>query len=258
MKNLIAITIVGILLFSSCAKDKKVSLKTNAEKSKTQVKNDSKGYELMKNNCFVCHFPKPDPSKHDQMIAPPMLKVQEHYKPNYPKKDEFITAIKTWVNNPTKDKVLMPGAVRKFNLMPKLAVSEADLQLIAETLYDYDFGTSPIKMNKNEQLQLNNGKKWKLNAAAKNNTIALHKKLNAFTSKDLKAYQNFGSEVFDTAKNILLDKSIPEKTIAQLQVFFHNVEGNMHELIKAPSIEKSQEQQQILKKKFDNFFNFFE
>ena len=31
----------------------------------------------MTQKCYLCHFETPDPSKKDQMIAPPMLRVPE-------------------------------------------------------------------------------------------------------------------------------------------------------------------------------------
>ncbi|MGB8375735.1 MAG: hypothetical protein WCE57_10480, partial [Salegentibacter sp.] len=99
---------------------------------------DSRGYELLKQKCYICHFEKPDPSKRDQMIAPPMLQVQEHYKPTYPNKEDFVNAIMAIVKNPSAEKTLMPGAVKKFNLMPKLIYDDAELRLIAETIYEYD------------------------------------------------------------------------------------------------------------------------
>ena len=37
----------------------------------------------------------------------------------------------------------MPGAVRKFNLMPNLGYNKEEIKLIAETLFEIDFGTMP-------------------------------------------------------------------------------------------------------------------
>lgn len=258
MRNIIYITTLSILLFTSCTKEKKAVVNKEMAVVTDQSIYQSKGYELMKNNCFVCHFPKPDPSKRDQMIAPPMLRVQEHYKPTYGKKEDFVEAIKNWVANPTEDKVQMPGAVRKFNIMPKLVVTDEDIKLIAETLYEIDFGVSPKMHNNNQKLQLNNGKKWKLDKTAITKINMINKKLNNFKSDNVKEYQNFGQEVFSTAKTILLDKSISDKKLEQLQAFFHNTEENMHQLMKTETITEGQKQQIILKKKFNKFLDFFE
>jgi len=265
-KSILSILVVAVFTIISCnSKKEEVLVQTTQEKlehimeTKKEVKINSKGYELMKTNCFVCHMEKPDPSKKGQMIAPPMLRVQEHYKPSYPKKEDFVTAIKTWVNNPNEDKVMMPGAVRKFNLMPKLAVTDADLQLIAETLYTIDFGNMP-KMHKKEdnKLSLNDGKKWQLNDNSKKLVTSINKQLNNFKSDDVTAYNQLGKEVFDNAKTVLLDKSYDENTFNQIQKFFHNIEENMHNMIAAKSIDDAKKEQQILVNKFKKFNEFFE
>ena len=259
MKKIFYILIASIFFFStSCTKEKKTVVKKEIAVNTDQLIYQSKGYKLMEQKCFICHFPKSDPSKRDQMIAPPMLRVQEHYKPSYSKKEDFVNAIRTWVANPTEDKVQMPGAVRKFNIMPKLAYADEDVKLIAETLYDIDFGVSPKMHNNNQKLQLNNGKKWELDKTAITKVNTIIKKLNNFKSDDVNEYQNFGKEVFSTAKTILLDKNISNEKLEQLQAFFHNTEENMHDLIKVKTIEEGQKQQVILKGKFNEFLNFFE
>ena len=262
MKKTILISALALTTFISCdtQKEKKVAENTQTTETVTKTpKVSEKGYALMKQNCFVCHMEKPAPSKRGQMIAPPMLRVQEHYKPNYPNKEEFVQAIKTWVNNPTEDKVMMPGAVRKFNLMPKLAVADADLQLIAETLYSIDFGNMPKMHQKGDtKLSLNDGRKWQLNATSKKVITGINKEFVGFKSDDIKAYNQLGKTIFNDAKKILLDKSYNEKTFAQIQNFFHNIEGNMHNLIAAKTIETAKQEQEILIKKFKKFNQFFE
>jgi len=262
MKKIIIISALALTAFISCNTKKEKKVTENTQTTETVVKTpkvSEKGYALMKQNCFVCHMEKPDPSKRGQMIAPPMLRVQEHYKPSYPNKEEFVQAIKTWVNNPTEDKVMMPGAVRKFNLMPKLAVADADLQLIAETLYSINFGNMPKMHQKGEtKLSLNDGKKWQLNATSKKVIAGINKELVGFKSDDIKAYNQLGKTIFNDAKKILLDKSYNEKTFAQIQNFFHNIEGNMHNLIAAKTIETAKQEQEILIKKFKKFNQFFE
>lgn len=146
MKNTIYI-IALVFLFISCNKEKKIETTETVAIAKNQDITKTEAYKLMKSKCFICHFPKPDPSKRDQMIAPPMLRVQEHYKPIYPKKEDFVKAIINWVKNPTEEMVEMPGTVREWGIMPKLAYADTDVEKIAAVLYDMDFGDSP----KNEQ-----------------------------------------------------------------------------------------------------------
>jgi len=243
--TILLVTIISLVLLNCSNKKKEEAKRNQAYKSVTEEsKINPKGYELMKTNCFVCHMEKPDPSKRGQMIAPPMLRVQEHYKPSYPNKEEFVQAVIAWVKNPSEDKVMMPGAVRKFNLMPKIVVKDEDLKLITETLYEIDFGNMP-KMNMGNQgkLELNNGKKWQLNN---------------FKSNNLAAYNQLGKDVFSNAKKILLDKTYDDKTFAQIQKFFHNIEGNMHELIAAKSIDQAENEKEQLTKKMNQFNNYFQ
>jgi hypothetical protein len=255
--KILAIVII-VLVLSSCNINSK---KNNDQKITEVVKEnpyESQGYALMQQKCLICHFEKPDPTKKDAMIAPPMLRVQEHYKPSYPDKEKFVQAVTQWVLNPDESKTLMPGTIRKFNLMPKLPYEEKDIKLIAETLYDIDFGKMDVKkMMLNQKMSLNNGKKWIVN----NNTVskinAIKDKLNTFNSNDVKTYNKLGSEVFDNAKTILLDKSYSEDLFNQLHLFFNNIEGNIHLLIGANSIEEAQKQQEILKKKLTKFNDFF-
>jgi len=250
------------LLFISCNKEKKDSKTELVVEKITQNITESEGYKLMESKCFICHFPKPDPSKRDQMIAPPMLRVQDHYKPLYPKKEDFVKAIVAWVENPTEDKVEMPGTVRKWGLMPKLGYDKKEVKLIAETIFDMDFGTSHKMHGKQgmhgNKLQLNNGKKWQLSSKAIKTTTAIITELNSFKSDKVSDYNEFGKRIFKNAKSVLLDKSISGEKLEQVQGFFHNIEENMHKMMKVTTIEEGQNQQTILKKKFSKFLNFFE
>jgi len=262
-KSIFILLVLPFLALTSCNSKNKETAQNTQPVAKKEVKEvnvvNPKGYELMKTNCFVCHMEKPDPSKKGQMIAPPMLRVQEHYKPSYPEKEDFIAAIKTWVNNPTEDKMMMPGAARKFKIMPKLAVADADLQLIAETLYSIDFGNMPEMHHKSDnKLILNDGKKWQLNKSSKKIIATINKQLNNFKSDDIAVYNKLGSDVFSNAKKILLDKTYNENTFEQIQNFFHNIEENMQNMIAAKTIDIAKKEQEALIKKFKKFNNFFE
>ena len=107
MKNkLFFVTLlIGLISCNTSQKNKETSTLENSNLEKTSLNKDvnqnielnSKGYELMKRKCYSCHFEKPVPLKREQMIAPPMLRVQEHYKPMYPNKTEFEDAIKVCI-----------------------------------------------------------------------------------------------------------------------------------------------------------------
>jgi len=252
-----------VVSLTSCKTDKKGAYEKNnantieeaTEKEGTEL--TSKGYELMKQKCFICHFEKPDPSRRDQMLAPPFLRIQEHYKPTYPNKEEFITAIMAIINNPSEEKTLMPGAVKKFNLMPKLVYDQEELRLIAEVLYDIDYGSAP-KMRMNQDLQLNDGKKWKLTKESMRQINAIINNLDDFQSSDISAYNQLGKDVFNEAKVIMLDDSYEGELWDQIHNFFSDIEDNMHALMATKSLIEAENEVVILKIKFGEFTNYFE
>jgi hypothetical protein len=214
----------------------------------------------MKQKCYSCHFEKPVPLKREQMIAPPMLRVQEHYKPMYPNKTEFEDAIIAFVKNPSLEKTLMLGAVKKFNLMPKLIYDDAELRLIAETIYDFDFGSAPkMRMQMTGgKIQLNNGKKWILKTASMDQIIVVVDKLNNYKSTNTEDYNQLGKEIFNDVKKIMLDDSYTGELFNQIHIFFFGIENNMHTLMATKSKNEANKQLTELKNKFKEFNNYFE
>ena len=271
----------AIFMFSACnstqkPKEESVSgepAKTTQETAQASdvTSSEQDGYAMMKQFCFSCHFEKPDPSKRDQMIAPPMANVQQHYKSTYPDKDEFIQAVVNWVNKPDENKVLMPGSVRRFNLMPPLPIGDDKLKAIASTLYEKDFGTRMGGHGRGHgkghgkghnmmggKLQLNKGAKWKLADADFNKVQEIQQKLQQKDLKDVDAYRQLGKDVFNSARGILLNKDYEAGTLEQVQTFFHNIEGDMHSLMAVNTVEDGKKYQAILQKKFAKFNDFFE
>lgn len=246
------IAVLVVISFISCESN-------NENKSTVKDITQSKGYELMTKKCYICHFEKPNPAKRDSMLAPPMLRVQEHYKPSFPNKEAFVEAVVKWVNNPNLDDALMPGAIRKFKVMPNLFYDEVEIRLIAETMYDYDFGSMPKhKGNKLQKVQLNNGTKWKVNEGTIQQISQTSQLLQEFEPNDISDYNQLGKDVFNHSKTIMLDESYSGELFDQLHYFFANVEENMHLLIATKSIDEAKEQCEILKIKFGKFNQYFE
>jgi len=262
MKSKLYIVLLLVVSLTSCKTDKKDTYEKNNGNTlenatqKEVALNTSKGYELMKQKCFICHFETPDPSRRDQMLAPPFLRIQEHYKPTYPKKEEFINAIMAIINEPSEENTLMPGAVRKFNLMPKLVYDQEELRLIAETLYDIDYGSAP-KMRMNQDLQLDNGKKWKLSKESMGQINAIINNLDDFQTSDISSYNQLGKDVFNEAKVIMLDDSYEGELWNQIHNFFSDIEDNMHALMATKSLIEAENEVVILKIKFGEFTNYF-
>lgn len=89
------------------------------------------GKLLMEKHCNSCH----NTQNSDVMLAPPMFRVRDHYLTDGVSKKAFTEAIVAWVNNPTEENAKMPGALRKFGLMPKQSFEESEVRAIAEYLY---------------------------------------------------------------------------------------------------------------------------
>ena len=89
------------------------------------------GKELFQQLCSTCHVSEGMPTK-----APPMFAVINHVKGTYPDRDEFIERIVDWVWEPDASQTLMPGALRRFGVMPKLGYDSEQVRLIAEYLFD--------------------------------------------------------------------------------------------------------------------------
>lgn len=222
---------------------------------------NSKGLELMTQKCLFCHFQTPDPARMDQMIAPPMLRVQEHYKPAYPNKEDFVATIIDFLNNPSEENTLMPGAVKRFKLMPRLLYPEEELQLIAEALYDMDFDEAPkvrMAMMGANGMQLNNGEKWKLKTESLQQMDAIILKVNSFNSDNITEYNQLAKDVFNEAKVIMLDESYTGELFDQIHLFFNGIEGNMHTLMAIQSIDDANIQLSELRNKLSEFNNYFE
>ena len=92
------------------------------------------GKELMENQCYSCH----NTQGTDNMLAPPMYRVKDHYWDEDVSKTDFVTAIVDWVMDPKEENSIMPGARRKFGLMPKQNFKKEEIKAIAEFMFDND------------------------------------------------------------------------------------------------------------------------
>lgn len=119
-----------ISIFFGCQKSEKP---TYQKKAKVLVQEQHPGKKLMEMQCYACHNPS---TKHDNRIAPPMIAVKNHYLTDGKTKEDFIKDIQQWINNPVNENVKMPGAVKKFGMMPRQYFSEKSIGQIAEYMYD--------------------------------------------------------------------------------------------------------------------------
>ena len=68
-------------------------------------------------------------------IAPPLFAVKRHYIGSYPDEMTFVNAIADWVETRDVETALMPGAVRRFNVMPPIIVEREKVEKIAKYIY---------------------------------------------------------------------------------------------------------------------------
>ena len=108
----------------------------NVSDSELTAVEAEEGKKMMETHCYVCHSPNaPDGVGR---IAPPMVAIKARYidREGFDK-SEFVAAVQSFVENPTEDKALMFGAVRKHGLMPKQVFPDGVVEKIAAFMYEY-------------------------------------------------------------------------------------------------------------------------
>ena len=134
MKYFVLILTLVVLL--SCQEKKDKNYAKISENPKAEIVDSLEGKKLMETHCYLCHSPKA--AENEGRIAPPMVAIKARYidKEGY-NKEEFIKHFIEFVKNPTEDKALMHGAVKKHGLMPKQDFPEGSAAKIASFLFDY-------------------------------------------------------------------------------------------------------------------------
>lgn len=89
------------------------------------------GAALYQKLCVSCHALEGRPT-----IAPPIFGVKNHVIGAHSEREAFVDYVVNWVKAPNADAALMPGAVRKFGVMPTLGYDDAEVRIVAEWLYD--------------------------------------------------------------------------------------------------------------------------
>lgn len=127
---------IALLGFVSCQKEKKEYKEIKEQNPIVQQKEAHEGKNLMETHCYLCH--SPNAAENEGRIAPPMVAIKARYidKEGY-NKEEFVKHVTAFVTNPTEDKALMYGAVRKHGLMPKQAFPDGSIEKIANFMFDY-------------------------------------------------------------------------------------------------------------------------
>ena len=128
--------LLAILFLTSCQNSKKEYQNVEEENAIASTFDPLEAKKLMETHCYLCHSPTTE--ENQGRIAPPMVAIKARYidREGY-NKAEFIENVKAFVANPTEEKALMYGAVKKHGLMPKQVFPEGSIEKIAAFMYDY-------------------------------------------------------------------------------------------------------------------------
>jgi len=134
MKTILIFTSSIIFLLSVGTKSTSQDV-TSEEKVVVADLSDHPGYKLYQMYCIACHGNAATP---ENRLAPPAFMVHDRYKKAY-EKEAFVKRVVAWIDAPSNEKSIMPGAVRNFNLMPPLPLSLEDQEKIADYFYEAEF-----------------------------------------------------------------------------------------------------------------------
>ncbi|REG87914.1 c-type heme family protein [Winogradskyella sediminis] len=133
MKNLIGLLIVAISFISCNSNKKKSDPYQNVQHASKAI--NHVGKKLMETNCYTCHSPS---ASKTNRIGPPMVAIKKHYINSETSKEDFIASMQAWIKNPNEKDAKMPGAVRRYGVMPKQYFPENTIAQIAAYMYDYE------------------------------------------------------------------------------------------------------------------------
>ncbi len=106
------------------------------EISKSNIPAKNTPESVYNTKCKICHNVN---VAQGEMLAPPMVNIRKKYNMIHKSKERFITAIVNFTQSPEQEKAIMFGALKQFELMPKLNYPENDLKMAAEYIYENEF-----------------------------------------------------------------------------------------------------------------------
>jgi cytochrome c2 len=262
MKTLKVISLVsfGIIAMSCSNQSKKNQMTENLE-------HPLDGKTLLQDKCLVCHG---NGTSHDDIIAPPMKGVKNHYLTEGMTEREFVEDIKNWINNPTEENSKMPGAINKFGVMPKQEFNPDEVEAIATYVFNNEM-TKPTwfdqHMNEKhgekniviEGLDLNEGKKWKANPETTvgiNNMIEIMSKLK--DNPTIEDYQKLGLELEKEKKSILNQCTMDGVAHDNLHKYLMPLIRRINGLKEVETIKRAEKITNYINMHLTAYFDYFE
>lgn len=133
----ISVLVIGVVIALVSCNVKNTENKSS--KTKEQIKemgadNElSKGFQILESNCFSCHSPN---ASIENKVAPSMIAIKKHYITEEVTKEDFIKALIEFINTPSEENPKIPGAIKRFGVMPKMSFSDKQLTQVAGYIYD--------------------------------------------------------------------------------------------------------------------------
>ena len=116
------------------------------------------GHSLLSTHCYSCHSPKS--GSHDDMLAPPLAGIKNRYQMSFPERAVFVHQFAQFVAQPSEEKAVMRGPVRRFGLMPPTTLSKDSIWALAAYVYDNEL---PVPNWFPEHFEEKHGASWRDN-----------------------------------------------------------------------------------------------
>ncbi|NNG10837.1 MAG: DUF3365 domain-containing protein [Arenibacter sp.] len=153
----LAILTIFLMSLASCKDAKKTEYKpvdTTSKEGSFDKASTHPGKKIIETECYLCHSPT---ASEASMIAPPMIAIKKHYLHATTTKKEFIAALVDWINDPKIEKSKMPGALKRFGIMPYQPYPKETIVQIAEYMYENEIA-KPEWFNDHFQQEHKKGK----------------------------------------------------------------------------------------------------
>jgi hypothetical protein len=227
---------------------------TKTETATNNVYN-TKGYALMKQYCFACHFESMASGMGSQ-AAPPVYKLQKQYKLATTNKEHFIKEIMKWVQDPKDERMLLNRAVFVFGKMPKINVPDNDLRKIAETMYDLEYPPHQSRMK--VRMPLNNGRKWQIVGSQMKKFEKMVNALKKFKGNSANDYQEFGWEIVKMENSLVLDPEESPRLRTKFYLFFFEITNDIRALMASKSVAEGEKNRKVLLSGVLRYTKYFE
>ncbi|HRV55250.1 MAG TPA: DUF3365 domain-containing protein [Mangrovimonas sp.] len=120
-----------------------ISFFTCKDSKKETIKVDEisleEGFKILNTSCFSCHNPNP---KNKTKVAPSPQEIKLAYLNKYTDFDNFLEHFVAFQENPLKANAIMPEAIDKYGIMPKLGYTKEQLTAVAGYIYTSNLETN--------------------------------------------------------------------------------------------------------------------